>query len=128
MELTTTQETAQPIFGRTHLTLTASFEASVPSRGVITQRICEDRDVKPELVVIRTIKSRFGGGHAIIDAYVYEDAERLARIESEHLLERTKKTMAAPQAPAETEEAPQAAEPEAEPAQESTDAADEKKE
>ena len=108
MELATTEETEQPIFGRTRLILNATFEASVPSRGVIAQRICEARGVAPELVVIRTITSRFGGGHATIEAYVYEDAKQLARIEAEHLVERTKKTMAqAPEAEPQAEPAPE---------------------
>ncbi|MFT4308831.1 MAG: hypothetical protein ACMXYM_05710 [Candidatus Woesearchaeota archaeon] len=117
MELATTEETEQPVFGRTRLILNATFEASVPSRGVIAQRICEARGVAPELVVIRTITSRFGGGHATIEAYVYEDAKQLARIEAEHLVERTKKTMA--QAP---EAEPQA---EPEPVEEASEATEE---
>ena len=106
MELSTIEETEQPLFGRTRLTLQATFEASVPSRGVVTQRICEDRDVKPDVVVIRSITSRFGGGIATVEAYVYENAARLAELESKHHVERTNKTMAQPAEPAESEPEP----------------------
>ena len=118
MELTTTQETAQPIFGRTHLTLTCTFDASVPARGLVAQRISEQRSVKPELIVIRTITPRFGGSTATIDAYVYEDAAKLKELESQHFVDRTKKTIPE-DAPAESvEEAVEAAEAPVEEAEE----------
>jgi small subunit ribosomal protein S24e len=128
MELTIIEETEQPIFKRTHLACEATFEASVPSRGVVAQRLCEKRDVKPELVVIRTITSRFGGGTARIDAYVYTDAETLKRLEAEHLLERTAKTTAQPVPEPAVEETPEeavadTAESEEEPAEEKKDSA-----
>ena len=97
MELVTLETVEEPLYSRTHLVLEARFEASVPPRGVVAQRICEEHDVPMDRVIIRSITSRFGGGLATVDAYIYTDAARLRELEPEHLVERTKKTAPAAQ-------------------------------
>ena len=93
MELTTTSSTEEPLFSRTHLILEATFEASVPARGVIAQRLSDEHGVPLERIVIRTISPRFGSSTAVVDAYVYADEAKLREIEGEHLVTRTKKTL-----------------------------------
>lgn len=125
MELTIVSEAKEPLYKRVHLTLGVSYEGATPSRGEIASNLAEQREVGTDRVAIRRIESRFGGGSATADAYVYDDAAALTSLEHEHLTTRTGKGLG----PAKTEahSAPAAApeEPAAAPAEPAEPAAEE---
>lgn len=106
MELTIQEEHSQPVFGRRHLIMNVTFEEAVPSRGAIATQIAESQNVSLDLVSVRRIDPRFGGGSATVEAVVYENKDALVKYEQAHLLERTKKTSATsePEAEASSDE------------------------
>lgn len=113
MELTIISEDKQPLYKRTHLTLGITYEAATPSRGEVASTLAEQREVGTDRVAVRSIESRFGGGSARADAYVYDDATSLEQLEQAHLVARTRKGLpeSAPAAEAEAAPAEEAAAP-----------------
>ena len=125
MEVTVQEESTQPVFSRRRLHLTISFEEAVPARGTLLAALAEKQDVAPSTVAIRQIRSRFGGGIADAEAYIYENAEALAKFEQKHIVERTSKTMAAPAKEAPADETEPSEEPAAEEAEEAPESSEE---
>lgn len=62
--------------------------SSTPSRKVLVEALASLYSKSPELVVVRKILSEFGMGVSRVYAHIYEDAERLRKFESEHILKR----------------------------------------
>ncbi|MHA1589908.1 MAG: 30S ribosomal protein S24e [Candidatus Njordarchaeales archaeon] len=57
-----------------------------PSRKVIRENIAKLLNVPADLVVIRSIKTPFGVNESIVEAFVYEEKDKMLKIEPKHIL------------------------------------------
>ena len=81
MEIKNLEQKEQPLFSRTELRGTASFEAATPSRQEIRKKISQSLKTDESLVLVKEISNLYGQKVANITAHVYktkEDAEKFA--------------------------------------------------
>ncbi|VVB58721.1 30S ribosomal protein S24e [Candidatus Anstonella stagnisolia] len=75
------------IIGRQELSCTVGFEKEIPSRKSVRDALCAALGVAPELLIVKSIKGKYGTKNANIIAHVYKDKAG-ASIESRYLLVR----------------------------------------
>ncbi|MBI2666070.1 hypothetical protein HYX13_00500 [Candidatus Woesearchaeota archaeon] len=82
---------------RKEVSATVTFQGATPSNTEVTELLAKEVGVAPELVVIKSIKTRFGQQTADVRAVAYPSAEAKKTIEvvTSHL---KKKDKAAPAA------------------------------
>jgi ribosomal protein S24E len=86
VEITSKQE--QKLLKRTILTAKVGFEGATPDRIHLRKQVAKAAGAKDDHVIIRTIKTGFGGGHALIEAAVYENVEDAKTLEKKNLVEK----------------------------------------
>ena len=75
------------LIGRQELSCTVGFEKESPSRKSVRDALCAALGVAPELLVVKSIKGKYGVKNATIIAHVYKDKASAAS-EARHLLVR----------------------------------------
>ena len=84
MELTIRTQESEPVFGRSRIAFSVSYEGSVPSRKDVRDALAKQLAVEPERLVIRAVLSGFGKRTAEGLAYAYADRSRLEEVELAH--------------------------------------------
>ena len=90
MKIDITQKNDNALLGRVELTGSVSFEGATPKRSDVVTQIASSLKTKPELVIVRKLESKYGGGVASVVAHAYKDKAVLERIEREYMRERNK--------------------------------------
>lgn len=75
------------LIGRQELSCSVGFEKEIPSRKNVRDALCAALGVAPELLVVKSIKGKFGAKNAHIVAHVYKDKTGAA-MEAKYLLVR----------------------------------------
>ena len=122
MDIKVTEEKNNPLLQRREVKFSVSHNLGTPSRQEIKDKLAAYLNAKPELVIIEQMRSQFGRRETRGYAKIYETAERLKSVETEHIIQRNEKK---PAPKAEEKAAAVAAKPEAKP--EAKPAAPEKK-
>ena len=83
------QKTENDVLSRVEVEGTITFDAATPSRQELVKAIAADLKVSHDLVVIRSIRTRFGKREAAFTAQAYKHADAMAA-EQKHLIARGK--------------------------------------
>jgi small subunit ribosomal protein S24e len=103
------------LLGRTEVEAELAFEGATPSRQKVLTTVAAAVKVKPELIVLVSIKGNYGQQSATVTAHAYKNREQLEKVEGKHLVKRLeKKEKPKEEAPAEKAEEKPAEEPKAE--------------
>jgi len=101
MELEIRKEKETPLLSRKRVTAWASYQGSTPSRVKLRSEMAKELKVKPELVILRHIYTRYGEQRCKIIAHVYKDEKTMVQLEGEQLVKKHQ----APEKPAKEEKA-----------------------
>lgn len=132
MKLDIINKKENALLGRTEIEAKLSFEGATPKRAETIKALASAMKTKPQLVVVRSIETHYGGLSADVSACIYSDEKKLELYEREYMRNRNKIEEPAPaeEEPAKekTEEKPAdevkekpAGETDNEPAEEKTD-------
>ncbi|PSN86743.1 hypothetical protein B9Q11_03305 [Candidatus Marsarchaeota G2 archaeon ECH_B_SAG-F08] len=83
-------DTRNPLLKRREVSvlLTLSYHEPTPSRLQLKQRFAEALGVKPEQIVIKNIRHRYGSNEVYVQLHVYDYPELVPLIEREYRLNR----------------------------------------
>tara|TARA_Y100000310_G_scaffold102154_1_gene100333 strand:+ start:1308 stop:1703 length:396 start_codon:yes stop_codon:yes gene_type:complete len=81
MNLEIKSKTENPLLHRIEVRAELNFTGSTPSKEAVKKQIAEKTASKPELTIIKEIKTAFGLEKANALAYVYKDEENMKKIE-----------------------------------------------
>ncbi|MDP7141294.1 MAG: hypothetical protein QF362_00940 [Candidatus Woesearchaeota archaeon] len=81
MNLEIKSKTENPLLHRIEVRAELNFTGSTPSKEAVKKQIAEKTASKPELTIIKEIKTAFGLEKASVLAYVYKDEENMKKIE-----------------------------------------------
>jgi small subunit ribosomal protein S24e len=90
MDIEIIKEKETPLLSRKRVTAWAHSEGVTPSRKKICIELSKHLKVKPELVIVRHIYTRFGVQKAKLIAHVYDDRNVLVKLEGKKLVEKHK--------------------------------------
>jgi small subunit ribosomal protein S24e len=76
------------LLNRRELGFVLTFEGPTPSRRDILGKLCALQNVDETLVVLDSLKTKFGKQELVGDARIYDDEETKLRLEPEHLQKR----------------------------------------
>ena len=82
------KEKETPLLSRKRVTAWVYKEGATPSRPSIRDELAKKMKIKPELVSIRHVYTRFGKQESKVIAHVYNDEETLLRLEGKKLVEK----------------------------------------
>jgi small subunit ribosomal protein S24e len=88
MDIKVLEEKKNPLLQRREVKFSVSHNLGTPSRDDIKAKIAAYLNSKPELVIIERMRSEFGKRETRGYAKIYETAERLKRVETEHIVQR----------------------------------------
>jgi small subunit ribosomal protein S24e len=114
MDIKVLEEKKNPLLQRREVKFSVSHNLGTPSRDDIKAKIAAYLNSKPELVIIDNMKSEFGKRETKGYAKIYETAERLKSVETEHIVQRNEKKKEAKKEGEAPKEAPKAEAPKAE--------------
>lgn len=89
MKLTIKDTIEQPLLSRKKIKAEVAFEGAIPSRENIFKELSAKASVKPELLVVYRVGSRYGSQVAKVLAFAYKNKEDLGRIEEAKKFKRT---------------------------------------
>jgi len=90
VELHIIEELEEKLLHRKKLVVVGKFDGPVPSRGEVLLEISKITGAKPEVIVLRSIRTHFGERKFTTIAYIYETPEFAKKVELKHYFERTK--------------------------------------
>ncbi len=102
MELQIINDKSNPLLKRRDVSVKISDKAT-PSRTEVKNKLAALANTKPELIVIESLDTVFGGQEVFGTVSIYESEERLKQLAHKHLIERS--------APKPAEEKPAEAKP-----------------
>ena len=105
---------SEVLFSRDKVIAEVVFDGATPSVFETKKKLAGSLKVKEDLVVVRKINSSYGGGKALVEAYVYTDVKSKDAVEAKHML---KKNTPPKVESVDKKDAPAPAEKPAEPAQ-----------
>ena len=73
---------------RKEITCTITYEETTPSRQQLLQSITAKQKTKPELTIVKKIKTDYGEKTATVTAYIYDNEETLKAIEYPKVIEK----------------------------------------
>ncbi|MBS3115261.1 hypothetical protein J4482_01385 [Candidatus Woesearchaeota archaeon] len=88
MKLKINKNIERSLLSRNRIYAEVEFDAAVPPRKDIIQKLAELLSVEPDLIVVKKIEPSFGSKKASIAAYVYKNKEERDRIEERKKLTR----------------------------------------
>ena len=91
MDIKVLEEKSNPLLQRREIQFSVSHNLGTPSRDEIKGKIAAYLNSKPELVIIERMRSEFGKRETRGYAKIYETAERLKSVETEHIIQRNAK-------------------------------------
>jgi len=91
MDIKVLEEKNNPLLQRREVKFSVSHNLGTPSRDEIKGKIAAYLNSKPELVIIERMRSQFGKRETHGYAKIYETAERLKSVETEHIIQRNTK-------------------------------------
>ncbi len=91
MDIKVLEEKKNPLLQRREVKFSVSHNLGTPSRDDIKAKIAAYLNSKPELVIIERMRSQFGKRETQGYAKIYETAERLKSVETEHIIQRNTK-------------------------------------
>lgn len=106
------EEKKNPLLQRREIQFSISHNLGTPSRDEIKGKLAAYLNSKPELVIIERMRSQFGKRETRGYAKIYETAERLKSVETEHIIQRNEKKPAPAKEEGKAAEARPAAAPE----------------
>ncbi|MEE9594386.1 MAG: hypothetical protein V3V92_03205 [Candidatus Hydrothermarchaeales archaeon] len=96
MKVEILQDTENPLLDRRELVLKITHDATTPTFAEARNKIASALKAKKDVVVVQSIKSKFGIKEAIATANVYSDNSRALLVEMEHKLKKNFPDKAAP--------------------------------
>lgn len=76
------------LLNRRELEFVLTFEGATPSRKDIMGKFCALQNVSEDLVVLDSLKTKFGKQELVGSARIYEDADTKTQMEPVYLLKR----------------------------------------
>ena len=89
MDIRITQKQKNPVLQREEIAFEIKETKATPTRKDIREKLAALSGVKPELVIVEKISTRFGETNATGTALIYGDEKRLAKTELEHLVNKS---------------------------------------
>ena len=87
MKLKIIKNVERPLLSRNRIYAEVEFDAAIPARKDIIQKLSESLSVEPDLIVVKKIDPGFGSKKANIAAYVYKNkADRDKIVEKKKLV------------------------------------------
>ncbi len=83
-----TRDMRNELLNRRELSFTLTYEGATPSRKIILEKIAALQNQKENLVVIDSLKTRFGKMEATGVARIYDNEESKLQTERDYLLKR----------------------------------------
>lgn len=117
MNVKIVEEKTNQLLKRREVIFKIGQEGATPSRDDVKAKLAALLNSKPELIVIRRMRSEFGKRETAGRANIYETAERLKQVEPVHILKRGTKKAEPAKEPVKAEAKP-AKEPAKEPVKE----------
>ena len=90
MKVTITEKKENALLSRVEVSGSVSFDGATPKRSDVIVQVASALKTKPELVIVRKLDSKYGGGEAVLSAHAYKDAAALERVEREYMRTRNK--------------------------------------
>lgn len=90
MDFAFTRDERNELLNRREVAFTLTFEGATPSRQNIQSKIAALLNLKEDLVVLDSLKTRFGKMEVTGVARIYDDEESKQRTEREYLVKRGK--------------------------------------
>lgn len=85
MEMQILKEKDAHLLDRKEVTFKVNFfNVTTPSNSALESEVVRKLKADPSLVVIKSIRQRFGAGEAEVTAYVYKNLDRLKFIEGKN--------------------------------------------
>ncbi|MFH0798207.1 MAG: hypothetical protein V1906_02225 [Candidatus Woesearchaeota archaeon] len=82
MEMQILNEKDAPLLDRKEVKLKVNFfNTTTPSNSALESEVARKLKADPSLVVIKSIKQKFGAGEAEVTAYIYKSLDRLKFVE-----------------------------------------------
>jgi len=82
MEMQILKEKDAHLLDRKEVTLKVNyFNVTTPSNSALESEVVRKLKVDPSLVVIKSIRQKFGAGEAEVTAYVYKSLDRMKFVE-----------------------------------------------
>lgn len=91
MEVKVLEEKKNPLLQRREVKFSVDHNLGTPSRNEIKEKLAAYLNSKPELIIIERMRSQFGKRETRGYAKIYETAERLKSVETEHIIQRNEK-------------------------------------
>jgi len=91
MDIKVLEEKNNPLLQRREIQFSVSHNLGTPSRDEIKGKIAAYLNSKPELVIIERMRSEFGKRETKGYAKIYETADRMKSVETEHIIQRNAK-------------------------------------
>lgn len=88
MEFEFTRDARNELLNRRELAFTLTYEGATPSRKIILEKIAALQNKNENLVVIDSLKTRFGKMEATGVARIYDSEESKLQTERDYLLKR----------------------------------------
>ena len=88
MNLDLKQKKEAPLLSRTEVLFTASTDSKTPSRSEVRKAVAKNLGVTEELVMIRSISTKYGSRSAEVKAHVYTAVEAAKKIEGKPVLKK----------------------------------------
>ncbi|MHC1627070.1 MAG: 30S ribosomal protein S24e [Methanoculleaceae archaeon] len=88
MEISFIKDEMNELLDRREIEIEITYDDATPSRQEVIGKVASLLDVKPECLVLDSIRTRFGSKEAVAEVRVYEDEETRNRIECDYLLRR----------------------------------------
>lgn len=89
MNITITEKKEQPELRRTQIIADCVYEdAATPSRATLIKEIAGKAKVPAEQMIVKNIKSRYGGGGATITAFAYKTVESMNVFEAPYMVKK----------------------------------------
>lgn len=83
MDINITKQTEQPLLNRKIITGSMTFERATPNYAEVKKELSKKLSTSEELIVIKNIYTSFGERNADFNAFVYNTADDLKRIEGQ---------------------------------------------
>ena len=88
MEINISKQNNNDALSRIEATATIVFEKATPSRKDIQKEVAKKLKSKEELTIIKTVKTGFGEGKAVVSINAYNDETVMKRLERKNLIEK----------------------------------------
>lgn len=90
MNINIIEKNENKLLARTEVVAKVTFEGATPKRHNVQVALAKELKAKEDMVIINSTKTSFGEASAKVFANVYDNAETMAKLERQNLIEKHK--------------------------------------